>query len=169
MIAAFCLTESGAGSDAASIRTRAQKNADGTWTLNGEKIWITNGGIADLYTVFARTDVGRREDHGIFRRGGLAGREPRSARGQDGNPRLLDHDREFRRREGAAGECARRGGQGLQGGHGHLEQRPHRSRRRGRRRHENADRARDPAGEGAQAIRAAHRRVRIDPRKDLRK
>jgi alkylation response protein AidB-like acyl-CoA dehydrogenase len=55
MIAAFCLTESGAGSDAASIRTRAVKDADGTWTLSGEKIWITNGGIADLYTVFART------------------------------------------------------------------------------------------------------------------
>jgi alkylation response protein AidB-like acyl-CoA dehydrogenase len=56
MIAAFCLTESGAGSDAASIRTTAKKNADGSWTLNGEKIWITNGGIADFYTVFARTD-----------------------------------------------------------------------------------------------------------------
>jgi alkylation response protein AidB-like acyl-CoA dehydrogenase len=55
MIAAFCLTESGAGSDAASIRTHAVKNADGSWILNGEKIWITNGGIADLYTVFART------------------------------------------------------------------------------------------------------------------
>jgi acyl-CoA dehydrogenase family member 9 len=55
MIAAFCLTESGAGSDAASIRTRAEKGADGAWILNGEKIWITNGGIADLYTVFART------------------------------------------------------------------------------------------------------------------
>jgi acyl-CoA dehydrogenase family protein 9 len=50
MIAAFCLTESGAGSDAASIRTHAQKTADGSWLLNGEKIWITNGGIADLYT-----------------------------------------------------------------------------------------------------------------------
>lgn len=56
MIAAFCLTESGAGSDAASVRTTAKQNADGTWTLNGEKIWITNGGIAGLYTVFARTD-----------------------------------------------------------------------------------------------------------------
>jgi acyl-CoA dehydrogenase family member 9 len=55
MIAAFCLTESGAGSDAASIRTQAVKAADGSWILNGEKIWITNGGIADLYTVFART------------------------------------------------------------------------------------------------------------------
>src|SRR5271170_2239113 len=55
MIAAFCLTESSAGSDAASIRTQAVKNGNGSWTLNGEKIWITNGGIADLYTVFART------------------------------------------------------------------------------------------------------------------
>jgi acyl-CoA dehydrogenase family protein 9 len=55
MIAAFCLTESGAGSDAASIHTHAEKSADGSWLLNGEKIWITNGGIADLYTVFART------------------------------------------------------------------------------------------------------------------
>jgi acyl-CoA dehydrogenase family member 9 len=58
MIAAFCLTEPGAGSDAASIRTKADKGADGGWTLNGEKIWITNGGIADLYTVFARTAGG---------------------------------------------------------------------------------------------------------------
>lgn len=55
-IAAFCLTESGAGSDAASIRTTAKQNADGSWTLNGEKIWITNGGIAQVYTVFARTE-----------------------------------------------------------------------------------------------------------------
>lgn len=57
MIAAFCLTESGAGSDAAAIRTKATRNDDGSWTLSGEKIWITNGGIADFYTVFARTDT----------------------------------------------------------------------------------------------------------------
>lgn len=55
MIAAFCLTEPGAGSDAASIKTSAAKNPDGTWTLNGEKIWITNGAFADFFTVFART------------------------------------------------------------------------------------------------------------------
>src|SRR6202795_1978252 len=55
MIAAFFLNVSGAGSDAASIRAQAVKSADGGWVLNGEKIWITNGGIADLYTVFART------------------------------------------------------------------------------------------------------------------
>jgi alkylation response protein AidB-like acyl-CoA dehydrogenase len=57
LIAAFCLTEAGAGSDAASIRTKAVRNADGSWTLDGGKIWITNGGIAQFYTVFARTDT----------------------------------------------------------------------------------------------------------------
>ena len=57
LIAAFCLTEAGAGSDAAALRTTARRQADGSWLLNGEKIWITNGGIADLHTVFARTEV----------------------------------------------------------------------------------------------------------------
>ena len=56
LIAAFCLTEPGAGSDAASVKTSAIKNPDGTWTLNGEKIWITNGALAGFYTVFAKTD-----------------------------------------------------------------------------------------------------------------
>lgn len=56
MIAAFCLTEAGAGSDAAAIRCKAVKDGD-HWVLTGEKIWITNGGIADFYTVFARTDT----------------------------------------------------------------------------------------------------------------
>ena len=56
LIAAYCLTESGSGSDAASIRCNAVKNAEGGWTINGEKIWISNGGIADFYTVFARTE-----------------------------------------------------------------------------------------------------------------
>lgn len=54
MIAAFCLTEPGAGSDAAGIRTRAERK-DGGWVLNGNKLWITNGGIADFFTVFAKT------------------------------------------------------------------------------------------------------------------
>ena len=58
MIAAFCLTESGSGSDAASIKTRATHNSDGSWSLTGEKIWITNGGTADFFTVFAATDTG---------------------------------------------------------------------------------------------------------------
>lgn len=56
LIAAFCLTEPGTGSDAASISTKAEKNEDGSWTLNGDKLWITNGPIAGFYTVFAKTD-----------------------------------------------------------------------------------------------------------------
>ena len=56
LIAAYCLTEPGAGSDAASIQTKAVRDSNGDWILNGEKTWITNGGIADFFTVFARTD-----------------------------------------------------------------------------------------------------------------
>lgn len=54
--AAFCLTEPGSGSDAYSIKTKAKDNGDGTFTLNGQKLWITNAGFADFYTVFAKTD-----------------------------------------------------------------------------------------------------------------
>jgi acyl-CoA dehydrogenase len=53
-IAAFALTEPESGSDVASIATRAEPS-DGGWVLNGEKAFISNGGIADFYTVFART------------------------------------------------------------------------------------------------------------------
>ncbi|HLT40123.1 MAG TPA: acyl-CoA dehydrogenase family protein, partial [Enhygromyxa sp.] len=58
LVAAFCLTEPGSGSDAASIRTRARLSDDGEhWVLDGSKLWITNGGFADLFTVFAQTEV----------------------------------------------------------------------------------------------------------------
>ncbi|XP_063283035.1 complex I assembly factor ACAD9, mitochondrial [Pelobates fuscus] len=57
-IAAFCLTEPGSGSDAASIQTRATLSADGKhYFLNGSKVWISNGGLADIFTVFARTEL----------------------------------------------------------------------------------------------------------------
>jgi butyryl-CoA dehydrogenase len=56
-ISAYALSESTSGSDAMNIRTRATLSADGnSYILNGEKMWITNGGIADLYTVFAKID-----------------------------------------------------------------------------------------------------------------
>ena len=55
LIAAFCLTEPGAGSDAAALKTTAVRQGD-HWVLNGNKLWITNGGIAGFFTVFARTD-----------------------------------------------------------------------------------------------------------------
>jgi len=54
-IGAFCLTEPSAGSDAASLKTRAVKK-DGHYVLNGSKVFITNGGEADVYIVFASTD-----------------------------------------------------------------------------------------------------------------
>ncbi|XP_033102473.1 complex I assembly factor ACAD9, mitochondrial-like [Anneissia japonica] len=57
-VAAFCLTEPSSGSDAGSLRTRATLSPDGKhYLLNGSKIWISNGGIADVFTVFAREDV----------------------------------------------------------------------------------------------------------------
>ncbi len=54
-LAAFALTEANAGSDAGAIETTARKEGD-TYVLNGTKQWITNGGEADIYTVFAMTD-----------------------------------------------------------------------------------------------------------------
>ncbi|XP_067118029.1 very long-chain specific acyl-CoA dehydrogenase, mitochondrial [Osmerus mordax] len=57
-IAAFCLTEPASGSDAASIRTTAVQSPCGQYfTLNGSKIWISNGGLAEIFTVFAKTAV----------------------------------------------------------------------------------------------------------------
>jgi acyl-CoA dehydrogenase family protein 9 len=53
-VAAFALTEATAGSDVQGMKTRAVVNEDGSYTLNGEKIWITNGGLADVITVFAK-------------------------------------------------------------------------------------------------------------------
>ena len=53
---AYCLSESGSGSDALGARAKATKAEDGSWILNGEKMWITNGGFADVYIVFAKVD-----------------------------------------------------------------------------------------------------------------
>ena len=58
LIAAFCLTEPGSGSDAQAMRTTAVPSADGkSYTLNGQKIWISNAGYAGVLTVFAKVPV----------------------------------------------------------------------------------------------------------------
>lgn len=54
-LTAFALTEPGAGSDPANMVTTAVKQEDGSWVLTGEKLWCTNGTLADLYVVMART------------------------------------------------------------------------------------------------------------------
>jgi alkylation response protein AidB-like acyl-CoA dehydrogenase len=57
MVGAYALSESTSGSDAMNCRTRAELSADGQhYILNGEKMWITNAGFADLFTVFAKID-----------------------------------------------------------------------------------------------------------------
>jgi len=56
-IGAFALTEVLAGSDSFNLRTKARQDGD-DWVINGEKMWITNGGIADVVSVFARTEKG---------------------------------------------------------------------------------------------------------------
>jgi alkylation response protein AidB-like acyl-CoA dehydrogenase len=56
-IAAFCLTEAQAGSDSFHLKTKAELNGS-EWIINGEKLWITNGGIADTLALFARTEKG---------------------------------------------------------------------------------------------------------------
>jgi alkylation response protein AidB-like acyl-CoA dehydrogenase len=57
MISCYCLSEPQAGSDALAARTRAVLSPDGrNWILNGQKMWITNGGFADLFVVFAKVD-----------------------------------------------------------------------------------------------------------------
>jgi alkylation response protein AidB-like acyl-CoA dehydrogenase len=56
-LASYCLSEPQAGSDAQNSRTRAVLSPDGkNWVLNGQKMWITNGGFADVYIVFAKVD-----------------------------------------------------------------------------------------------------------------
>lgn len=66
VMAAFSLSEAGAGTDAAALRTQAVRDGDG-WVLDGEKMWVTNGASADLILLFARTDTPeeRRGHHGI--------------------------------------------------------------------------------------------------------
>ncbi len=63
-VGAFCLTEPGAGSDAAAISTSAREEAgggalDGGWVLDGEKAWVTNGAVAGLFSVYAQTGPAR--------------------------------------------------------------------------------------------------------------
>src|SRR5437773_1851668 len=56
LVGAYALSESGSGSDALGAKAHAVRDADGNFVLSGEKMWITNGGFADLFIVFAKVD-----------------------------------------------------------------------------------------------------------------
>ncbi|WP_243740705.1 acyl-CoA dehydrogenase family protein [Streptomyces sp. 8K308] len=99
LLGAYCLSEPQSGSDAAGLRTRARREGD-EWVLSGTKAWITHGGIADFYTVLART--GGDGPHGITAflvpggARGLTAAAPERKMGMGGSPTAQLHFDEVR-------------------------------------------------------------------------
>ncbi|GGV67016.1 acyl-CoA dehydrogenase family protein [Streptomyces massasporeus] len=94
MLGAYCLSEPHSGSDAAALRTRAVRDGD-DWVITGTKAWITHGGIADFYTVMARTgDEGPRGISAFLVPGdaqGLSAAVPEKKMGMKGSPTAQVH------------------------------------------------------------------------------
>ncbi|MCS0639540.1 acyl-CoA dehydrogenase family protein [Streptomyces sp. LP05-1] len=94
LLGAYCLSEPSAGSDAASLRTKAVRDGD-DWVLTGTKAWITHGGVADFCTVLART--GGEGAHGITAflvpgdAEGLSAAAPEKKMGMKGSPTAQLH------------------------------------------------------------------------------
>ncbi|WP_310726242.1 acyl-CoA dehydrogenase family protein [Streptomyces sp. N2A] len=95
LLGAYCLSEPSSGSDAASLTTRAEREDGGDWTLSGTKAWTTHGGVADFYTVLART--GGSGAHGITAflvpgdADGLSAAAPERKMGMKGSPTAQLH------------------------------------------------------------------------------
>lgn len=94
LLGAYCLSEPSSGSDAASLRTKAVRDGD-DWVITGTKAWITHGGIADFYTVMARTgEEGPRGITAFLVPGGAAGLSaaaPEKKMGMKGSPTAQVH------------------------------------------------------------------------------
>ncbi|MFI7385845.1 acyl-CoA dehydrogenase family protein [Streptomyces sp. NPDC049813] len=94
LLGAYCLSEPSSGSDAASLRTKAVRDGD-SWVLTGTKAWITHGGVADFYTVLARS--GGEGAHGITAflvpgdAEGLSAAVPEKKMGMNGSPTAQVH------------------------------------------------------------------------------
>ncbi|MDF3145810.1 MULTISPECIES: acyl-CoA dehydrogenase family protein [unclassified Streptomyces] len=94
LLGAYCLSEPSSGSDAASLRTKAVRDGD-DWVITGTKAWITHGGIADFYTVMART--GEEGPRGITAflvpgdAAGLSAAAPEKKMGMKGSPTAQVH------------------------------------------------------------------------------
>ena len=93
-LGAYALTEEGAGSDAAALSTRARRSRGG-WVLDGEKVWITNGGLADLIIVFATVDPSKGHEGitAFVLEPGAGGLERRRMEGAELGHRGADHAR----------------------------------------------------------------------------
>ncbi|MFF4397568.1 acyl-CoA dehydrogenase family protein [Streptomyces sp. NPDC001480] len=94
LLGAYCLSEPSSGSDAASLRTKAVRDGD-EWVITGTKAWITHGGIADFYTVMARTgEEGPRGITAFLVPGdaeGLSAAAPEKKMGMKGSPTAQVH------------------------------------------------------------------------------
>ncbi|RZU11585.1 acyl-CoA dehydrogenase family protein [Streptomyces sp. BK239] len=94
LLGAYCLSEPASGSDAASLRTRAVRDGD-TWVITGAKAWTTHGGIADFYTVMARTGGEGRRGITVFLvpgdADGLSAAPPERKMGLKGSPTAQLH------------------------------------------------------------------------------
>ncbi|MDH6448487.1 MULTISPECIES: acyl-CoA dehydrogenase [unclassified Streptomyces] len=94
LLGAYCLSEPSSGSDAASLRTRAVRDGD-DWVITGTKAWITHGGVADFYTVMART--GEEGPRGITaflvpaEADGVSAAAPEKKMGMKGSPTAQVH------------------------------------------------------------------------------
>ena len=89
MVGAYALSESGSGSDALGAQTRARRGSPtAACVLNGEKMWITNGGFADVFIVFAKVDG--EQFTAFIVETGFPGVSERQGRAQDGPARLVD-------------------------------------------------------------------------------
>ncbi len=107
LVAAYALSEPQAGSDALAARTRADLSPDGKhYILNGQKMWITNGGAADLYTIFAKVDGEKFTAFLVERK--FPGSRPGRRRKEDGHQRQLHHCHLSGQRAGTGGKCSGR-------------------------------------------------------------
>jgi isovaleryl-CoA dehydrogenase len=108
-VGALAMSEPGAGSDVVSMKLRADKKGD-RYVLNGSKMWITNGGDADVLVVYAKTDpaAGARGHHRLHRRKGFAGFSCGAQARQARHARLQHLSAVVRGLRNASGKCARR-------------------------------------------------------------
>ncbi len=114
IVGAYALSESGSGSDALGAKARAVRQPDGSFVLNGEKMWITNGGFADLFLVFAKVDSEQFTAFLVERE--LSWRQLGSGRAQARAPRIVHDSAAAAGSQGSGEPRPRRGRPRPQGG-----------------------------------------------------